>query len=282
MRPVASVVIPAHNEETVLPRLLAALSDGAADLDVVVVANACEDRTAEVAKAAGVRVLETPVAGKPHALRLGDAECEVFPRIYLDADVVLTGEGVRALADALAEPGVLMATPTVVLDCRGVTWFARRVHRAWAALPQVRSTGVGSGAYGLSAAGHARVFPIPDVLTDDAWAHRKISLRSKVVVAGAWSVVRPAGSAQALLRRRARVRLGHRELDRLGVTASREHGSGLRVIARLIRARRVAVVDAACLISVALLDRVIATFRRINGNETGWFTDTKSRIEPER
>ncbi|WP_205315402.1 glycosyltransferase, partial [Nonomuraea lactucae] len=89
MRPIASVVIPAHNEEAVLGAGLAALLGGAepGEFDVVVVANACSDRTAEVARAAGVRVVETPTGGKAGALRLGDAACRAFPRLYLDADV---------------------------------------------------------------------------------------------------------------------------------------------------------------------------------------------------
>nr|BFE85750.1 hypothetical protein GCM10020093_083510 [Planobispora longispora] len=47
----ASVVIPAHNEEGVLRRCLDGLLAGTepGELDVVVVANACTDRTADVA-----------------------------------------------------------------------------------------------------------------------------------------------------------------------------------------------------------------------------------------
>ena len=54
-----------------------------------VVANACTDRTAEIAREAGVRVVEISTPGKANALRLGDAECVTFPRIYVDADIEL-------------------------------------------------------------------------------------------------------------------------------------------------------------------------------------------------
>lgn len=108
-RPLVSIVVPAHNEGAViagnLRRLLADARRG--EFDVVVVANACSDATAQAARDAGVRVLETPVPGKPHAIRLGDATCAAFPRIYLDADVALDTESVRALVAACAQPGVL-------------------------------------------------------------------------------------------------------------------------------------------------------------------------------
>jgi hypothetical protein len=92
--PIVSVVIPAHNESAVLAatleRLLAGTVPG--EFDVIVVPNACTDATAAIARAAGVTVIETPVPGKVPALRLGDEACQVFPRIYLDADVLLSAE----------------------------------------------------------------------------------------------------------------------------------------------------------------------------------------------
>ncbi len=55
------VVVPAHDEETLLPACLAALRDAASALrlpvHVVVVADACTDQTAAVARATGARVI---------------------------------------------------------------------------------------------------------------------------------------------------------------------------------------------------------------------------------
>ncbi len=55
------VVVPAHNEETLLPACLAALSRGASVLGVpvfvLVVADTCTDSTAAVARACGARVI---------------------------------------------------------------------------------------------------------------------------------------------------------------------------------------------------------------------------------
>src|SRR5688572_25787192 len=100
-----SVVIPAHNEEAVIARCLAALVRGARDgeLDVVVVCNGCSDRTAQAARGFGasVTVIETDVASKVHALNLGDAAARSFPRFYIDADVVLPLEHLRQLAAVL-------------------------------------------------------------------------------------------------------------------------------------------------------------------------------------
>ena len=126
--PLASIVIPAHNEEAVLARCLRVLLAGSlpGELDVIVVANACTDRTAEIAREAGVRVLETSTPGKANALRLGDAECVTFPRIYVDADIELENSSVRSARRCLEWFG-----RTCCRTCADLgIWSARAVRHA--------------------------------------------------------------------------------------------------------------------------------------------------------
>lgn len=73
------VVIPAHDEELTLAGSIAAVRASARALapgvatEVVVVANGCRDRTAEVALAAGTQVLESPTADVGAARAAGAA-----------------------------------------------------------------------------------------------------------------------------------------------------------------------------------------------------------------
>ena len=53
-------IIPAYNEEDALPGVLTELRQTVPDLDVVVVSDGSRDRTAEVARGAGVHVVELP------------------------------------------------------------------------------------------------------------------------------------------------------------------------------------------------------------------------------
>lgn len=78
---VISVVIPAHDEQDLLPAALRALSAAremtAVEIEILVVADRCQDRTAEVARDHGVAVLEIEqanvglarAAGFTHTLR---------------------------------------------------------------------------------------------------------------------------------------------------------------------------------------------------------------------
>jgi glycosyltransferase involved in cell wall biosynthesis len=275
---VVSIVVPAHNEEAVIAANLRSLLDGSApgEFDVVVVANACTDDTAGAARRVdGVRVIETDVPGKPHALRLGDDVCRTYPRAYLDADVGLDAGSLRALAGACAEPGVLACAPTPELDLAGVGPVARRVHRVHNALVGPDRVLAGAGCYVLTEQGHARVFPMPDVISDDGLVHASFAPHERVVVPGARSVVRPARSVAAYLNRRVRVRRGNRQLAALGRSAPAGRLT-LGALLRLVRARRVGPLDAACYLVVLILDRALTRLRGERGD--AWGSDVSSRV----
>jgi glycosyltransferase involved in cell wall biosynthesis len=73
-----AVVVPAHNEQALLPACLAALHVAAARVaaqtEVIVVADACTDATAEIAAAAGARVVTVDAALVGRARAAGMAE----------------------------------------------------------------------------------------------------------------------------------------------------------------------------------------------------------------
>src|SRR5687768_15628594 len=115
-----SVIIPAHNEERVIGRGVAAVTAEArpGELEVIVVCNGCRDGTADEARRVGeeVRVIVTDVASKVHALNLGDAAARGFPRFFVDADVVLTLDELRRLAARLESGDVLAVAPRFQMD----------------------------------------------------------------------------------------------------------------------------------------------------------------------
>ena len=95
-----SVIIPAHDEERYVGPTIAALC-AATRFEVLVVANACSDRTAEVARAHGARVLSTPVRGVSHARNLGARASGGEVLVFLDADTALAPGALGAIAAAV-------------------------------------------------------------------------------------------------------------------------------------------------------------------------------------
>ncbi len=180
------------------------------ELDVIVVANGCTDDTAEVAGAFGppVRVLSIPVASKREALLAGDQAARGFPRIYVDADVELGADDIRALGAALGRPGALAGGPERVLDLAGRPWPVRWYYDVWVRLPEVRRGLFGRGVIGLSEAGFARVASLPPLLADDLVASLAFQPEERVIVPEARVVVHTPRTFRDLLRRRVRATMG--------------------------------------------------------------------------
>lgn len=219
-----SVIIPAHDEAPVIERALAALRCGADadEVEIVVVCNGCSDDTAERARRfPQVRVLETPVASKSHALNLGDGVASRYPRVYHDADVVLDPAGVQRLARALAEPGIELAAPAVRLELLGSPWLVRRYLSVWARLPAVTEAVTGAGVLALSEAGRARFDRFPDVIADDRFLHDLFTPSERCVIDSVTCRVEAPRSLDALLRRRTRVIAGNQQLAHVSRVAPR-------------------------------------------------------------
>jgi cellulose synthase/poly-beta-1,6-N-acetylglucosamine synthase-like glycosyltransferase len=158
-KPIGSVVSPAHNEANVIGRCLSALLRGAdrGELDVVVVCHGCSDDTAAVARTAqhSVRVIELDAASKSAALRAGDEAAIAMPRLYLDADEVLSAAAARRVLERLSA-GAVAARPPIRYDSSRSSAPVRSYYRARARIPAVMGSLWRAGVCGLSAAGRAR------------------------------------------------------------------------------------------------------------------------------
>ncbi|WP_328414035.1 glycosyltransferase [Micromonospora sp. NBC_00389] len=213
-----SVVIAAYNEEAVLGRCLDALLAGAppGPLDVTVVANGCTDATAAVARArTGVRVLDVPEAGKAGALNAGDAVAVGFPRVYLDADVVLSPGALGALVTALSGPvdggsdPPLAVVPGRTLDVAGRPTPVRAYYAINSRLPAFRHSLFGRGVIALSAAGRARFDTFPVMTADDLFLDALFASDEKREIDGATSHLATPRRTSDLVRRLVRVRAGN-------------------------------------------------------------------------
>lgn len=217
---VTSIVIPAHNEGRVIGRLLDELlaDPHASGPDVVVVCNGCTDDTARVAAARGgrVRVVEIPVPSKHAALRAGDEHARGFPRLYVDADVVLGAADVRALTDELAgDPGLLAAAPGRLIPLAGAAWPVRAYYRVWQRLPAVREGLFGRGVIAVTEEGHERIAALPPLMADDLAASLAFGPGERRVVDSARVVVHPPRTWSDLVRRKVRAATSTAELESL-------------------------------------------------------------------
>jgi hypothetical protein len=194
---VISLIVPAHNEAGVIERTLRTMLHHArpGEVEAVVVCNGCTDTTAEVARGVPgpIRVIETPIASKSHALNLGDSAAQGFPRFYVDADVMLSIDSIRQVAAVLTvgrptghacpfdhpacatcvvpkrKPAALAAAPRMDVDLHGRPWRVRAFYQIWTHLPYCSQCMIGSGVYALSREGRSRFGAFPDIISDDGY-----------------------------------------------------------------------------------------------------------------
>lgn len=215
--PVASVVIPAHNEEASIADTLSSLLVDAAEgeFEVVVVCNGCTDSTADLARCSpGVGVVELVEPSKIAALREGDRQTDVFPRIYLDGDVLLTTYAARALASALEGGDTLVAGVRGAYRLDGCSTGVRLFYEFRQRLPVFAEGIIGAGVYAMSREGRARFAEWPDILGDDQFVYRLFRSDERVCVPDHRTIVEPMPDLRTVVRRGARVRVGNDQLSR--------------------------------------------------------------------
>lgn len=235
-----SVIIPAHNEESVIARTLAAITANAqpGEFDVIVVCNGCTDNTAGVARSFGpsVRVVETRIANKAHALNLGDELACSFPRVYLDADVIITANAIRSLARRLEAGDVLAVAPKASIDLSHCSWAVRAFYEIRSLLPSASEGIGGSGVYVLSEAGRRRFDRFPAITADDGYVRVQFQVEERKTLECVTSTVFPARTLRALIAVKARAHYGSFELQEVYPVLWKNRGeSNKHSLVRLFR-----------------------------------------------
>jgi len=273
--PSGAVIIPAHNEASVIGRTLESLREviGWGTVDVVVACNGCSDATASIAaKCEGVHVLHVEEASKTAALNEADQMALRWPRLYLDADIEVSAPAVRAVFAALGGGALLAARPAFRYDTRDASVWVRAYYRARSRIPGNAEGLWGAGAYALSFSGHERLGSFPAVTGDDYYVDSLFSAREKAVLPTEPVVVRTPRTCGALLAVLRRTYRGNAELD--AVSGS---GSAVRTVRELLSSVRgpLSLFDAAVYVAFAGAGRRRALFPA--GAAVPWERDESSR-----
>ncbi len=134
------------------------------------VCNGCTDDTAAVVSSypPPVRLIDTPVGGKAHAIDLGRRSTAPGVRVYLDADVVISGGALRAVDRLLADPAIHGAAPAIELVVPEAASFAVRHYASvWRQAPYFGRNLIGAGFFALDAEADGRIGEWPDLIADD-------------------------------------------------------------------------------------------------------------------
>ena len=139
-----SVVVPAYNEEKLLGATLGCVRQATAGLpaEIIVCDNNSTDRTAEIARQAGARVVFEPVNQIARARNAGAAQASGDWLVFVDADSFPTRELFQDVVAAIDSRKVLAGGSTVRLEAEQA--IVRFWVRAWNALSRFNLWAAGS------------------------------------------------------------------------------------------------------------------------------------------
>jgi glycosyltransferase involved in cell wall biosynthesis len=272
-----SVVVPAHDEQANIARLLEKICRPVhgGRFEVIVVCNGCTDRTEEIARRFPVRVEVIAEPSKRAALHRGDVVAQAFPRVYLDADVVITADDLALVVAALNGP-VHAAGPRRVVPRDGMPWIVRWYYDMWESLPQVRTDLFGRGMIAVSRTGHERIRELPPAMSDDLAFSEVFMPAERLVVTDAVCIVRGPRTVRDLIRRRTRVFTGNVEADREGLRGAQAR-TGAGGLVRTVRMDPGLALKLPVFLSVTALARWRARRALRAGDFTTWERDESSR-----
>lgn len=274
----ATVLVPAHNEASVIARTLRPLCAAveAGTLKVVVIANGCTDATAAVAAdtCPNAVVLETSIPGKTHAMNLGYASAAVagLPVLCLDADLEVTAAGLLALVSAI-ESGASAAVGRMIVDDAKASAVVRAYQRAWAMNPYF-SKGKFGGVFALSHDVARSVFPLPSVTGDDEFLRRSIDAARVAYVPSCQFVAQSPRTLSSLFATRKRALRGARQVQRLGLANPTPSSAVQMLRAGFAAPRRLA--DLAVFFAIVGMTRVALSLEK-TGAPKVWERDMTTR-----
>lgn len=272
---VAAVVIPAHNEERTIARLLRQLV--VPDLDITVVSNGSTDGTADLVRNLfpEVTLLESEKPSKRAALRMGDGAAPALPRVFIDADVEIAAEDVRRLVRALAG-GQLAAAPAREIPRRQASLVVSWYYDVWEQLPQVRNGLFGRGVIAVAQEGMSRVRAAPPLMSDDLVVSEVFAESERAIVQSARVVIWPPRTSRDLVRRKIRSLTGNHQAAEAGFRSA-ESRTSTSDLWRIVRQRPLCAPKVAVFAGVWALSKFAASRAIKSGDFTTWRRDESSR-----
>jgi glycosyltransferase involved in cell wall biosynthesis len=127
---VFSVVIPAYNEETLLPATLQALEAAAGDLEfeTIVVDNESTDKTVEIARNFGVKLFSESERSIAKVRNTGAAEASGDFLIFLDADTRVSPQLLQKIAASMRDEKCFGGAVAVEYDESKRKWMKYYLH----------------------------------------------------------------------------------------------------------------------------------------------------------
>lgn len=279
-----SIIIPAHNEASVIERCLTFLTEGLSEncAEIIVVCNGCTDDTAtRAARFSGVNVIDTPIASKVTALNLGDEAAQYFPIVYMDADITISIKDLVGTIEKMnANADIMVAAPQLTVDLSRSNMWVKSFYNIWMRLPYF-TTGqmVGSGIFILSEVGRKRFDVFPNVISDDGYVRSLYQEHERRMISDYCFTIFAPKTMADLIKIKTRVRFGNMEVSQKYSSVSIGKDNKLLDIIKLVLRRPWLIFQSFIYVYVQLQTKRLSRARMAIADFTTWERDESSRSD---
>ena len=221
----ATVIVPAHNEASVIRRCLDSLLQQSGITTLIVACNGCTDDTATIVRKEYPQAICLDIAtpSKVNALNEAEKHATCFPIFYIDADTQLSAGAIQTITQALAaDPNTLLAAPEPVINTSQSSWWVKQYYRTWLQLPYIRDGVVATCSYVITQQGRERFATFPAVINDDGFVRCQFHRHERRNIQSTHIFITAPRDLASLIKIKTRARLGNMQLASAGLCTCAE------------------------------------------------------------
>jgi len=277
----ATVIVPAHNEATVIEDCLNSIVNQSGIDHIIVPCNGCTDNTVEIVKDKfpGVVCLDIKKPSKTNALNVAEQKAQElgvsYPIFYIDADTKLSSNCIPLITQAMADNTILLSAPTPIIDTQKSSWLVKTYYNVWTSLPYIKEGVIATCSFIVSEQGRQRFDKFADVIGDDGFIRCHFENSEIANIKGAEIYITAPRDFYSLLKIKTRARLGNMELiakKKCPVIEKKNYGNVMKK--KLLSKELIPTTIYIAIASIIRL-RAKAQFKKIQSYQ--WEKDTSSR-----
>ena len=274
----ATVIVPAHNESTVISRCLDSIRAQQGVSKVIVACNGCTDDTVEIVRANYPEFLCLDIAtpSKVHALNEAEKYIQSWPVFYIDADVSLSPNTVELITAEMANQKLLLAAPSPDIDISKSPWLVKQFYKIWLKLPYIREGVIATCTFVMTEEGRKRFDKFPeDIFADDCFVRSHFHDSELGNVDGCQVHVSAPKTLWSLIKIKTRSRLGSMVIKSRGYGVKKESPDYSSALSSLLFSKYF--FSTVIYIALVLVFRHRANKQFKNINNYKWEVDNSSR-----
>ena len=277
----ATVIIPAHNEASVIEDCLNSIVNQQGIDHIIVPCNGCTDNTVEIVKTKfpDVVCLDIEKPSKTNALNVAEEKAKElgisYPVFYIDADTRLSENAILHISNVINSGEVLLAAPTPIINTDKSSFLVKTYYKVWANLPYIKEGVIATCSFIVSEEGRQRFDKFADVIGDDGFIRCHFKNKEIANIKGAEIYITAPKDIFSLIKIKTRARLGNMELIAKNKCPVREEKHYGNVVKEILFSKNF--ISASIYILIALIIRVRANVQFKKLSTYTWEKDTSSR-----